>query len=93
MSYLLDVVVAQSTAILELLTSKDKTLLVRGDALLVLDLCLDVVDGVARLDVEGNSLTRQGLHEAAKQKLSMSVFLFWFLFILFRLFPSNDRAG
>lgn len=61
--FLLDVVVAQSTAILELLTSKDKTLLVRGDALLVLDLCLDVVDGVARLDVEGNSLTRQGLHE------------------------------
>lgn len=93
MSYLLDVVVAQSTAILELLTSKDKTLLVRGDALLVLDLCLDVVDGVARLDVEGNSLTRQGLHEAAKRKLSMSVLLFWFLFILFRPFPSNDRAG
>jgi hypothetical protein len=43
---LLDVVVAEGTAILELLTSEDKTLLVWGDALLVLNLRLDVVDGV-----------------------------------------------
>uniref|UniRef100_A0A3B6MLY6 Uncharacterized protein n=2 Tax=Triticinae TaxID=1648030 RepID=A0A3B6MLY6_WHEAT len=43
---LLDVVVRQSAAILELLTSKDQTLLVRWDALLVLDLRLHIVDGV-----------------------------------------------
>eukprot|EP00953_Heterococcus_sp_UTEX-ZZ885_P035472 18313-Heterococcus_DN1.PRE.3 len=41
---LLDVVVAQSAAILELLASEDETLLIRGDALLVLDLLLDVVN-------------------------------------------------
>jgi hypothetical protein len=35
---LLDVVVGQSAAILQLLTSEDKALLVRWDALLVLDL-------------------------------------------------------
>jgi len=35
---LLDVVVAQSTAILQLLTSKDQSLLVRWDTLLILDL-------------------------------------------------------
>lgn len=64
-SYLLDVVVAQGAAILELLASEDKTLLIRGNALLILDLGLDVVDGVARLDVEGNGLTRQGLDETA----------------------------
>jgi len=65
-SYLLDVVVAQSAAILELLAGEDKTLLIRGNALLVLDLGLDVVDGVARLDVEGNGLTRQGLDETVE---------------------------
>ena len=65
LSYLLDVVVAQGAAILKLLTSEDQTLLVRGDTLLVLDLRLDVVDGVARLNVEGNGLTRQGLDETA----------------------------
>jgi hypothetical protein len=65
-SYLLDVVVAQSAAILELLAGEDQTLLVRGNALLVLDLGLDVVDGVARLDVEGNGLTRQGLDETVE---------------------------
>jgi hypothetical protein len=43
---LLDVVVGKSTAVLELLASKDEALLVRRDALLVLDLGLDVVNGI-----------------------------------------------
>ena len=41
---LLDVVVGQGAAILQLLAGEDQTLLIRGDALLVLDLGLDVVD-------------------------------------------------
>jgi hypothetical protein len=69
-SYLLDVVVAQGAAILELLAGEDQALLVRGDALLVLDLGLDVVDGVARLDIEGNGLTRQGLDETISHRIS-----------------------
>jgi hypothetical protein len=43
---LLDVVVRKSAAILELLSGEDQTLLVRGNALLVLDLGLDIVDGL-----------------------------------------------
>ena len=42
----MDVVVSQRTAILELLAREDETLLVRRDTLLILDLGLDVVDGV-----------------------------------------------
>merc|ERR1712072_551560 len=42
---LLDVVVLESAAILELLAGEDETLLVRGDALLVLDLGLHGLDG------------------------------------------------
>lgn len=60
---LLNVVVGKSAAILELLASKDQALLVGGNALLILDLLLDTFDGVRRLDLEGNSLTRKGLHE------------------------------
>uniref|UniRef100_A0A453JVS0 Uncharacterized protein n=1 Tax=Aegilops tauschii subsp. strangulata TaxID=200361 RepID=A0A453JVS0_AEGTS len=60
---LLDVVVRQSAAILELLTSKDEALLVRGDALLVLDLRLDVVYGVRRLNLERDGLAGEGLDE------------------------------
>jgi hypothetical protein len=48
---LLDVVVGKSAAILELLACKDQALLVRGNALLVLDLRLDVVDSIAGLDL------------------------------------------
>jgi hypothetical protein len=50
---LLDVVIRESTAILELLSGEDETLLIRGNSLLVLNLSLDVVDGVRRLNVEG----------------------------------------
>ena len=43
---LLDVVVAESAAVLELLAGEDQALLVWWDSLLVLDLGLDIVDGV-----------------------------------------------
>jgi len=60
---LLDVVVAQGAAILQLLTSEDQALLVRWDTLLILDLRLNVVDGVRGLNFQRNSLSSQGLHE------------------------------
>ena len=60
---LLDVVVSESAAVLELLAGEDETLLIRGDALLILDFLLDVVDGVARLNLEGDSLACKGLNE------------------------------
>jgi hypothetical protein len=60
---LLDVVIREGSAILELLSGEDESLLVRGDSLLVLDLSLDVVDRVRRLDLQGDGLTREGLDE------------------------------
>ena len=49
--FLLNVIVGKSTSILELLTCEDKTLLIRGDALLILNLGLNVVDTVRWLDL------------------------------------------
>ena len=43
---LLNVVVAQSSSVFQLLASEDEPLLVRRNALLVLDLGLHVVNGV-----------------------------------------------
>ena len=60
---LLDVVVGEGAAVLELLTGEDKSLLIGRDAFLVLDLGLHVVDGVGGLDLEGDSLTGEGLDE------------------------------
>jgi hypothetical protein len=69
---LLDVVVGESAAILELLAGEDETLLVRGNTLLVcrlldtdappqsephtLNLGLHIVDGVRRLHLKGDRL-------------------------------------
>ena len=63
-TYLLDVVVAECASILQLLAGENQTLLVRWDPLLILDLALDIVDGVGRLHLEGDSLAREGLDEA-----------------------------
>ena len=60
---LLDVVVAQSPSVLELLAGKDKSLLIRRDSLLILDLGLDIVNGVARLHLKGDRLACQSLDE------------------------------
>ena len=60
---LLDVVVAERAAVLQLLAGEDQALLVGRDALLVLDLGLHVVDGVGGLDVQRDGLAREGLHE------------------------------
>jgi hypothetical protein len=53
---LLDVVIAQGAAILELLARKDEALLIRRNAFLVLDLALDVVNRIARLDLKSDGL-------------------------------------
>jgi streptomycin 6-kinase len=61
--FLLDVVVGQSATVFQLLTSEDKTLLVRRNTFLVLDLGLDIVDGIRGLNLKGNSLSSEGLDE------------------------------
>lgn len=60
----MDVVVAQSPSIFQLLSGKDQALLVGRDAFLVLDLGFHIVDRVAGLDFESNRLSREGLDEA-----------------------------
>ena len=61
--FLLDIVVGEGSAIFELLSSKNKSLLIRGNAFLVLDLCFDIVNSIGWLDVEGDSLASKRLNE------------------------------
>jgi hypothetical protein len=60
---LLDVVVAQGAAVFQLLTSEDETLLVRRNTLLVLNLALHVVDSVAGLNLQSDSLASKSFDE------------------------------
>jgi len=60
---LLDVVVGESSSILKLLSSEDESLLIWWDTFLVLDLGLDVLNGVCWLDIEGDGLSSEGLDE------------------------------
>jgi len=59
----LNVVIGESTAILKLLASEDQTLLIWRNTFLVLDLSLDILDGVGGLHLEGDGLAREGFDE------------------------------
>ena len=56
-------VVLKGVALLELLACEDETLLSWWDALLVLDLGLDVFNSVIRINIERDVLSSQCLHE------------------------------
>ena len=60
---LLDVVIPQRAAILELFARKNQPLLVGCDALLLLDLALHVLDGVTWLHFQCEGFAGEGLDE------------------------------
>jgi len=49
-----------------LFPGENQALLIRWNALLVLDLGLDIVDCVRRLNLEGDGFARQGLDETVE---------------------------
>ena len=59
----MDVVIGKGSSILKLLSSEDESLLIGGNSFLVLDLSLDVVDGVRSFDIESDGLAGEGLDE------------------------------
>jgi len=71
---LLDVVVRKSASVFELLSCEDEALLIGWDALLVLDLGLDIVDSVRGLDLKGDGLSGESLHE----DLHLGALMMWF---------------
>merc|ERR1712137_759590 len=72
---LLDVIITQSTSILKLLSCENQTLLIRGNSLLVLNLCLDIINGIRWLDIQGNGLSSKcldkNLHTSTKTQYQM----------------------
>jgi len=70
--FLLNVVIRQSSAIFKLLSGEDQSLLLRWNSFLVLDLGLDIRDGVIWLDVQGDCLSRKSLDEDLHSTTSKS---------------------
>lgn len=54
--FLLNIVIGKSPAILKLFAGKDEALLVRRNAFLILNLRLDVVNGIAGFDLKSDGL-------------------------------------
>lgn len=79
--FLLDVIVGESTSILELLSGENQTLLIGRNAFLILDLRLDIINSVARLNLESDRLSSEGLDDyksvVSKKQLILREFV-WF---------------
>ena len=73
----LDVVIRKGSSILELLSSEDKSLLIWRDTFFVLDLGLDVFDGVALFYIQGNGFTCQCFYEDLHFSLFVLVFYYY----------------
>lgn len=61
--FFLNVVVGEGAAVLKLFTSENQALLIWRDTLFILDLRLDVVDGIRGLDFESDGLASEGLDD------------------------------
>merc|ERR1712007_269238 len=61
--FLLDVVVGESSSIFKLLTSENESLLIWRNTFLILDLSLDILNGVSWFNIKSDSLTSQSLDE------------------------------
>jgi len=76
----LNVVVGESVAILKFFSSEEESLLIRRDSFLVLDLGLDVINGVRSLNIESDDLSSKGLdqdlHTISESKKEVKSWLF-----------------
>merc|ERR1712156_1217412 len=97
---LLDVVVREGAAILKLFAGKDQPLLVWGNAFLVLDLSLDIFNGVRWFNLKGDGFASQGLdknlHTSTKTENQMQSGLLLDVVVregaaIFKLFASKDQ--
>lgn len=98
---LLNVIVGKSTAVLKLLSSEDKALLVGRNTLLVLNLRLHVVDSIRGLDLQRNGLAgeclNEDLHTATETKDKMEGGLLLDIIVgkgaaVFELLSSEDKT-
>ncbi len=60
---LLDIVVGEGATVFKLLAGENKTLLIWGNTFFILNLGLDVLNGVAGFDVQSDRLACEGLDE------------------------------
>merc|ERR1711920_456590 len=61
--FLLDVVVRKGSSVLQLLTGKNESLLIRWDTFFVLNLGLNVLNRVCWLNIKSDGFTRESFHE------------------------------
>merc|ERR1712227_824724 len=98
---LLDVVVGEGSSVFKLLSGEDQSLLVWRNAFLVLDLGLDVLDRIRRLNLKSNGLASQGLdkdlHTSSQSENQMQGTLLLDVVVrksssIFQLLSSKDQS-
>jgi len=99
--FFLNIVVWQGSAIFQLFSGEDQTLLIRRNSFFVLDLGLNVLDGVRGFDLQGDGFSGQGLDEdlhsspQPQDQMQSRFFLdivVWQCSAIFQLFSGKDQT-
>ena len=78
----MDIVIGEGSSIFQLLSSEDKSLLIRWDTFFVLDLGLDILNSVCWLNIEGNSFACKSFDENLHFCFGCKVSFFIYLIII-----------
>ena len=99
--FLLDVVVAQGTSVFQLLSSEDQSLLVWRNSFLILNLGLDIINGIGWLNIQSDGLSSEcfhkDLHSSSETKNQMKSRLLLNIVVtqraaIFQLLSSKDET-
>ena len=97
----MDIVIGKGSTVFKLLSSEDESLLIWRDTFLVLDLGLDVFNGVCWFDIKSDGFTSESfdedLHSTSKSEDQMESGLFLDVVIgegstVFELLTSEDKS-
>jgi uncharacterized membrane protein len=99
--FFLDVIVWKGSAVFQLFSSEDESLLIGWDTFLVLDLCLDIINGVWWLNIKSDGLSSEGLdedlHSSSESENQVKGWFFLDVIVtesssIFKLFSSEDES-
>ena len=97
----LNIIIGEGSAVFELLSGEDKSLLIWWDTFLILDLSFDVFNSVCWFNIKGDGLTSESLdedlHSSSKSEDEMKSWLLldvvvWKSSSIFKLLSSEDKS-
>ena len=81
--FFLNIIIGEGSAVFELLSSKDESLLIWGNSFFILNLSLDIFNGVSWFNIKSNSFTCKCFYENLHFYFALFEVLLIIIYIIF----------